>query len=667
MPLPTRVNPARAMTLAFALLMSAACAVGGSSAGQAGGSQTDGDWPAYGRDAGGERFSPLDAIHRGNVASLQVAWTFRTGDAYQPPKSRPTAFEATPLHVDGTLYLSTPLGRVIALDPVTGQQRWAFDAKVPRDAGYGDFASRGVSIWQRGDERRIFVATIDARLIALDARTGQPIPGFGDGGTSISEKGCASRRRGFADYQVTSPPAVIGDTIVVGSAIQDGATTTEPSGEVRGFDAITGRLKWSWDPIPQDPSAVGADTWRNGSATRTGAANAWSVIVADSGAQPRLRADQQPEPRLLRRRAARRQPLRQFRRRAARRHRRRASGTSRPSTTISGTTTSRRRRSCSTGARTAGQSPRWRRVEDGPPLRARSRDGQAAHSRRRTRGPEERCPGRGSVADAALPGGSARRSRARASKAEEAWGLTDEDRAWCRDTISKLRSDGFFTPPSLQGTHRRSRQRGRHGVGRHRARPGERSSVMPVNNLAAEVRLIPRDNVERGTQGGAARRRLRIAPRSAERRTRSCGGSCSGRKRFCPARRRRGARSPRSRRQPARSRGRCRSASSLAPRRSPTAHEWGSIALGGPIATAGGLVFTAGTLEAAIYAFDVQTGKQLWKGTLPTSARSTPMTYRGRDGRQYVVISAGGHGAQIGPPLGDYVVAFALPEAGRTK
>jgi quinoprotein glucose dehydrogenase len=87
---------------------------------------------------------------------------------------------------------------------------------------------------------------------------------------------------------------------------------------------------------------------------------------------------------------------------------------------------------------------------------------------------------------------------------------------------------------------------------------------------------------------------------------------------------------------------------------------WGSVALGGPIVTAGGLVFTAGTFESAIYAFDVRTGKQLWKGTLPTSARATPMTYQDRDGRQFVVIAAGGHGAQIGPPLGDYVVAFSL-------
>src|ERR1700750_1465578 len=104
-------------------------------------SQPDGDWPAYGRDTGGQRFSPLTSITRGNVQSLRVAWTFHTGDAYAPPRARPTAFEATPIYVDGTLYIGTPLGRVFALDPVTGRSRWTYDSKVPRDKGYGDFAN----------------------------------------------------------------------------------------------------------------------------------------------------------------------------------------------------------------------------------------------------------------------------------------------------------------------------------------------------------------------------------------------------------------------------------------------------------------------------------------------------------------------------------------------
>ena len=101
------------------------------------GAAQDADWAAYGRDPGGERFSPLSDVRRENVASLEVAWTFRTGDAYSPKEGRPTAHEATPLHLDDTLFLSTPLGRVIALDPITGKQRWAFDAKVAARQGLG--------------------------------------------------------------------------------------------------------------------------------------------------------------------------------------------------------------------------------------------------------------------------------------------------------------------------------------------------------------------------------------------------------------------------------------------------------------------------------------------------------------------------------------------------
>jgi quinoprotein glucose dehydrogenase len=109
----------------------------------------NGEWTAYGRDPGGQRFSPLKAINRSNVKSLKIAWTFRTGDAYIPPSgSKPTQFEATPLYVDGSLYLSTPLGRVIALDPTTGKQRWSYDPHIQKDAGYGDFANRGVSTWK---------------------------------------------------------------------------------------------------------------------------------------------------------------------------------------------------------------------------------------------------------------------------------------------------------------------------------------------------------------------------------------------------------------------------------------------------------------------------------------------------------------------------------------
>ena len=620
----------------------------------------DGDWPAYGRDPGGERFSPLDAIRRGNVASLQVAWTFRTGDAYEPKSGRPTAFEATPLHVDGTLYLSTPVGRVIALDPVDGRQRWAFDAMAPREKGYGDFASRGVSTWRRGSERRIFVATIDARLIALDAKTGKPIPGFGEQGTVDLRKGLRIGPAGFADYEVTSPPAVIGNTVVVGSAIADGTSNIHPSGEVRGFDAITGRLKWTWDPVPQDPSAVGGDSWKGTSAARAGSANAWSVIAADPARNLVFVPTSSPSHDYF-------------------------GGERLGDNLFSDSVVALR---ADTGTRVwhfqTVHHDLWDYDVASPPIlfdwRKDGRTvaavgvasktghlfildretGHAAHSRRGARGSEERRARRDRLADAAVPDGAAR-ARADDVETRGSLGATDEDRAWCRATMSALRADGFFTPPSLKGTLVVPGNVGGMAWGGIAHDRLNDLLIMPVNNLAAEVRLIPRDATETerqagrlggdfeyhpqlGTRYGMVRRFL-LGPRMHLPCTPPPWGTLTA----------------------------VRAATGEIAWQVPLGQFPGtekvpglenacSIALGGPIATAGGLVFTAGTFEAAIYAFDTRTGERLWKGTLPTSARSTPMTYLGRDGRQYVVISAGGHGTPFGPPLGDYLVAFALPK-----
>ena len=244
----------------------------------------DSDWPSYGHDSGGQRFSPLTQINPSNVSGLKPAWTFRTGDAYQPEHSKATAFEATPLYIEGRLYLSTPLGRVIALDPLKGEQIWAYDPHIDKDAGYGDYASRGVSAWRnQAGKLRILAATIDAHLISLDADTGKPVVSFGDNGVIDLRQGLRlpAGKNQYADYEETSPPAVIGDTIVVGSAMADNYSAAQPSGEVRAYDAASGKLKWTWDPIPQDVHDPAAASWKNGSAARTGAANAWSRIAVD--------------------------------------------------------------------------------------------------------------------------------------------------------------------------------------------------------------------------------------------------------------------------------------------------------------------------------------------------------------------------------------------------
>ncbi len=231
------------------------------------------DWPVYGHDSAGTKFSPLTQITRTNVSTQKVAWIYRTGDLFDAKlEKKEPAHEATPIYVDGTLHFNTPFGKVIALDPVTGKPRWTYDTKIDLMGDYGDFASRGVSTWLDAKvkagmpcRRRIFVAPIDARLIALDAATGKPpAADFKE----IDLTASLHRRPEFkGEYEETSPPAVIGDTVVVGSAIADNNRVEAPSGEVRAYDVRSGKLRWTWDPLPET--------------LKSGAANAWSIISAD--------------------------------------------------------------------------------------------------------------------------------------------------------------------------------------------------------------------------------------------------------------------------------------------------------------------------------------------------------------------------------------------------
>jgi len=186
------------------------------------------------------------------------------------------------------MYLGTPLGRVIALDPATGRERWVFDPKIKRDVRYGDFASRGVSTWL--DEsapagaacrRRIFVATAQAQLFALDARDGRPCAGFGAKGMVDLKAGLRIPPFEPGAYSMTSPPVVVSGLVITGSSVADNSRPNPASGEVRAYDARTGAMKWTWDPIPQDPKDPAYGEWHGAMAHKTGAANAWSVLAAD--------------------------------------------------------------------------------------------------------------------------------------------------------------------------------------------------------------------------------------------------------------------------------------------------------------------------------------------------------------------------------------------------
>jgi len=620
------------------------------------------DWPVYGHDPGGQRYSPLATINRQNVGSLKIAWTFRTGDAYRPPHGKPTAFEATPLYIKDTLYLSTPLGRVIALDPLTGKLRWSYDSKVPKDKGFGDFANRGVSAWlSPGGQLKLFLATIDGRLIAIDAATGKPSASFGQNGEIDLRQGLRipPDPKRFADYEETSPPAVVGNTVIVGSAIADNNKTDQPSGEVRGFDASSGRLKWSWDPIPQSPTLAGGDSWRNSSAGRTGAANAWSIIVADplrglafvptGSASPDYYGGQRPgdnrfSDSLVALRAETGEFVWAFQ---TVHHDLWDYDVASPAVLFDVRRNGKTIPAVGVGSKTGHFYILHR--ETGEPLFPVEERAV----------PESDVPGELSSPTQPFP--TAPRPLAPESLDPNAIQGPEPDRSWCRERIASLRSQGIFTPPSLQGSLIIPGNVGGMSWSGAAYDPTEHLLIIPVNNFAAEVRLIPRAEFDRqeaagsrepsggwefarqlGTPYGLARRFLRspsgvpctpppfgtlnaIDSDTAEFRWSvplgqipSLGGA------------------------------------------PPAPPAWGSVSLGGPIVTAGGLVFVAGTLDPAIRAFDVRTGRELWKADLPTSARSMPMTFRAPNGKQYVVISAGGHGIPGGPPLGDYVIAFSF-------
>src|SRR5688500_6744436 len=249
----------------------------------------DGEWRAYGRDALGSRWSPLAEITRENVSRLAPAWTYHTGETAPEfaTRRRQRALEVTPLVVGERMYISTPLGRVMALDPETGRELWKFDPRIDRSISAGDFPNRGVSFGAGSRDARgacvgrVFSAAIDGRLIALVAAAGAPCAGFGSAGTVNLRSSLRNQPTEAAEYEVPSPPAIINDLVVVGSAVADNSRWDMASGEVRAFDARTGALKWTWDPIPQDSTDAAWRTWIGPRAHRTGAANAWSVIAAD--------------------------------------------------------------------------------------------------------------------------------------------------------------------------------------------------------------------------------------------------------------------------------------------------------------------------------------------------------------------------------------------------
>lgn len=620
-----------------------------------------GEWRAYGSDGGGSRYSPLAEINRDNVKDLKVAWTYRAGED-SGANSENAAFEATPIIDRGTLYLSTPYNRVIALDAATGRERWQYDPKVDRGVRYSEVTSRGVSIWQARlaknrarCHRRVFIATLDARLIALDADDGKPCEDFGDQGQIDLKRDVRFTEAGA--YVVTSPPAILNDLVIVGSAIGDNRGVEQERGVVRAFNARTGKLVWSWDPIPQNAGDPARQSWAGESAMKTGAANAWSIITVDEQRDIVFIPTSSPSPDFY--------------------------GGERIGDNNYANSVAALRGA--TGRLLwhfqvvhhdlwdydVASQPTLVTVKQGgtriPAVAVATKMGHVFVLNRLTGKPvfpvEERA-----VPISDVSGEQAARTQpfpilpAPLSPFKlsiyDAWGITPTDRQWCEDRLKEYRNEGIFTPPSLKGSLFYPGNVGGMHWGSMSYDPVRNLLIVNTNRLATIVRLIPRseaDKVRASSEGQRLRGEFGRQSGTPYVMYREPFLSPSGLPCNPPPWGTLAAIDLND--------GSVRwevplgTFAGLA--NHPQAKEWGSINLGGAMTTGGGLVFIAAAMDTVLRAYDVETGKEVWQAELPASAQATPMSYQVGN-RQFIAICAGGHG-RLRTKRGDYVVAYALP------
>ena len=618
-------------------------------------------WSAYGGDAGGTRYSPAAQITPANVGDLRVAWTFRTGELGEGVKDwNRSAFEATPVLYDGTLYLTTSSTDVVAVNAVTGKLRWRHESKSRNDLHYSDGVSRGVSVWvDEGSRRdaachaRIFAPTLDGRLLALDAATGRACADFGDQGAVNLLADVRSRfRKGdeWRDYLVTSPPAILDARVIVGSAIGDNRAVQVELGIVRAYDARSGKLEWSWDPIPRDAANAVYEEWAPASLKTASAANAWAplsvdtarhlVFVPTGSASPDFYGGERP-------------------------------GDNRWANSLVAL-------DGATGKLKWGQQLVHHDLWDydlasQPTLADLVRDGKhvAAVIQATKMGflftfdrdngtpvfpieerpvPQDAVPGEHPAATQPYPVAPPALSRQTPVTPDDAWGIAWFDTRSCRKRIESYRSGGMFQPPALRDSLMQPGNAGGANWGGIAFDPRRQLAVANTMNLPFVVALIPRAELHEQTasdeysdfefarQDGTPYGMRRTAFMS------SLGIPCV---------------------KPPWGvltavdmvRGTIKWQVPLGV--TPFIHmNLGMPGLGGPIVTASGLVFIAASFDDRLRAFDTNTGKLLWEVQLPAGGQATPMTYS-VSGRQYLVIAAGGYKEDT--TRGDYLIAFALP------
>jgi quinoprotein glucose dehydrogenase len=619
------------MSFVFRVLL-AASLVPAIAAGQP---QTAG-WPVTEGAPGGGRYSPLADINTSNVGELEQAWVYRTGDGDyfdgSFPVFRGTSQETTPILVDGRLILTTPTNRVIALDPERGTELWTFDPGLLKSRWYANmWTNRGVAAWQGGADDacapRVFLTTLDARLIALDARTGGRCAGFADVDLAAGIEPLFDKR----ELSLTSPATVVGDSVIVGTSVADWVRADAPHGAVRAFDARSGALRWTFRTIPA-PGEPGFETWEGGTAN-TGAANVWSTITADlqrslvflpvSAASP----DHYGGARL---------------------------GSNLYSESV-----------VALDARTGEHVWHFQTVHHdlwdydlaAPPILVDiERDGRDVPAvvvltktslvfvlHRETGEPlfpiEERAvpasevPGERAWPTQPIPVRPPPLSSQRITAADLHDGVPGLRDA-CAKRLAGLRNDGIYTPPSVQGTLVHPATGGGANWSGGAFDPERRLLFVPVNNVAIEVRLVAtgRDTGERyRLDGGHTLFAHDGTPCTRPPWGRLVGVDVD----------------------------KGEIAWSVAT--STGDGDLGNSSFGPPLATAGGLVFHGGTWYPVLRIHDAATGERIGRLELPAGVHGGAITYKLRtEGRQYVVVAAGGHD-QTGSAKGDYLIAWALP------
>jgi quinoprotein glucose dehydrogenase len=664
-------------------------------------------WPAYGGDAGGRRYSDAAQISRANVQQLHPVWQYHThaNDTKRKNASH-GAFEATPILFGDALYLTTPFDEIIALDAMTGAERWHFDPQLAGDLEASNYTSRGVAAWKGPVApvcaSRIFMGTLDARLIAVDAVTGERCKGFGDDGQVDLRAGLPTQDKyPYQLYGVTSPPTVVGNVVVIGSAVGDNQQVDVEPGCVRGYDAVTGRLLWTWDPMP----------WAAQQKIRTGAANTWSVISADPERGLVYLPTSSPSPDFY--------------------------GALRPGDDRDAN--SLVALDAATGRKVwafqlvhhdlwdydIAAQPLLFDYKDAngkviPAIVVSAKPGILFVLNRVTGVPIYPVTER-AVPQSDVPDETASPTQPFSTlplliptelNLQEMLAAHGDD--GCARKLRSMHYEGLFTPPELRSTLEYPGSLGGVNWGSFALDPETGVLYANVNRSAYEIRLvkrlpaylnfidpdfawisvpgsifgfvvlvvcIARRRVLPGWDGLAAAILVGLAclmlywhldPPSLRPKgdkfinSPDVNGELSEQRRTPYEIFRRALTDDAGRPCTLPPWGLIR-AVNLNTGQDVWSHplgtmiagkETGAVNLGGPMVTAGGLVFTAASTEPLLRAYDKTTGEEVWQGQLPVPAQSTPMSYM-LGGKQFVVIDAGGHGG-LGTPLGDSVIAFAV-------